>query len=284
MRNLDCVIASPSPIRVNTMSALRNVVLVGIALLGMSAAVKAHHSTTVFDSSKTATVTGTVAKFDWTNPHVFVWIEVPSVSGRRDLYAFETESPSVLESAGWNRTVLKAGDTITIDYAPRRDGGNGGRLILGRLADGRALSGRGPRGGPPLQSTARAASARCPRVEVVEVMPAASAETRPVAYRNGTIHVSRAPLAALADIVKVDFVAPRAILLAFRPEVGERMERITARPDFPMAFVVDDDAVLSVVLEGGFGIGRNGLQISLDSNETRLKEIFDSLTRCGAPR
>ena len=272
-------------IRAKAMSALRSASFVGIILFGVGAAVQAHHSTTVFDSSRMVTVTGRVAKFEWTNPHVFVWVDVPRVNdpGRQDPYAFETASPSVLESAGWNRTVLKAGDTITIDYAPHRDGRNGGLWILGRLADGRVLSGRGgpvSSGRPPPQGAARAASARCPRAEVVEVMPKASAQTRPVAYRNGTIHVSRAPLATLADVVKVDFDASRAIVLTFRPEVGERMERITTQPGFPMAFVVDDDAVLSVVLEGGFGIGKNGLQISLDSDEERLKEISDSLSRC----
>jgi hypothetical protein len=259
-----------------------------MVLFGVAAAVQAHHSSTVFDSSKTVTVTGIVAKLEWTNPHVFVWVNVPNASdpGRHDLYAFETASPNVLELAGWNRTVLKARDRITIDYAPRRDGRSGGFWILGRLADGLVLPGRGgpvSRRRPPAQGAAQAASAPCPRAEVVEVMPKASAETRPVAYRNGTIHVSRAPLATLTDVVKIEFDPPWAIMLAFTPEVGERMQRITARPDFPMAFVVDNAAVLSVVLEGGFGIGTDGLQVSLD-NEARAKKVADALSGCVAPR
>src|SRR5688500_13642928 len=56
-------------------------------------------------------------------------------------------------------------------------------------------------------------SAQCPRAEVVEVMPTASAETRPVAYGKGTIHVSRAPLATLNDVVAVNFKGPEAIVL-----------------------------------------------------------------------
>ena len=129
-----------------------------------------------------------------------------------------------------------------------------------------------------------ATAPQCPRAEVVEVMPEASPETRPVTYRNGIIHVSRVPLATLADVVKVGFDASWAIQLTFTPDVGERMERITARPNFPMAFVVDNDAVLSVVLEAGFGIGKQGLQVSVDRDVERIKEIHDALSRCIAVR
>ena len=134
--------------------------------------------------------------------------------------------------------------------------------------------------------TAQQTVAQCPRAEVVEVMAQASAETRPVAYGNGTIHVSRAPLATLNDVVKVGFDAdtPWAIGLTFTPEVGERMERITARPNFPLAFVVDNDAIVSVVLTGGFGIGTGGLQVSVDRNEERIRMIYDTLSRCLALR
>lgn len=129
------------------------------------------------------------------------------------------------------------------------------------------------------------AVAQCPRVEVVEVMPTASRDTRPVAYRNGTIHVSRKPLSTLADIVGIELDPPWAISLRFKPEVEDRMEQITgSRPTFPMAFVVDNDAVVSIVLQGGFGIGKGGLQISVDRNEERIKKIYDTLSRCVAVR
>jgi hypothetical protein len=270
-----------------TMRALRAVGLVGMVLCGVAIAAHAHHSTTVFDSSRTLTVTGIVAKLEWTNPHVFVWVNVPTASDqtRHDVYAFENASPNVLELAGWNRTILKAGDKITVDYSPLRDGKNGGLWILGRLTDGRVLSSRPvSRNGRPAQVAAQAASAGCPRAEVVEVMPKASTDTRPVNYQNGTIQVSRTPISTLKDIVSVGYNEPMAIQLAFTPEVGERMEQTTARPNFPMAFVVDNDVVLSVVLQGGFGIGKDGLQITVDRNEERIRKVYDALRRCVAAR
>jgi hypothetical protein len=271
-------------------SILKSVALiVTVVLTASPTTALAHHSTTEFGSTKTATVTGIVAKFGWTNPHVYVWVNVPSATdpARLDLYAFESASPNVLEVVGWNRTVLKAGDKITVEYSPFRDGTNGGGWIVGRLANGRVLRSQGgnavSRGKPSTPNAAQGA-VKCPRAEVVEVMPKATSETRPASYRNGTIHVSRTPLSTLPDVTDIEFDTPGIIKLAFTPEVGERMERITARPDFSMAFVVDNEAVLSVVLKGGFGIGKNGLQISVDSNFDRIRMIYETLSRCVAAR
>lgn len=138
-----------------------------------------------------------------------------------------------------------------------------------------------------LLGAGQTASTQCPRAEVVEVMPKASAETRPVAYQSGTIHVSRTPISTLADIAAVDYdpETPWAIVLAFTPEVEDRMERTTgSRPNFPMAFVVDNDAIINVVLQGGFGIGKGGLQVSVDRREERIKTLYDALSRCIALR
>ena len=271
------------------MRTLRSAGLVAIVLLAVATAVQAHHSTTASNSSKTVTVTGVVARVQWTNPHVIVSVNVPNPSDPSQvLYAFESASPNALEGAGWNRTALRAGDKITIDYAPFRDGKKGGLWILGRRSDGMVLSSRsGPtvsQRRPPTEGAAPAASGRCPRAEVVEVMPKASAKTRPVAYRNETIHVSRVPLSTLSEVVEIEFSPPWAIGLTFTPEVGEKMQRMTARPNFPMAFVVDNDAMVSVVLKGGFGIGKDGLKITTDSNQGRVKNVYDTLSRCVAQR
>lgn len=122
-----------------------------VALLGLLAggagvhAAFAHHSYAVFDPVKVETVEGTIAKLEWTNPHVFVWVYVPRPGDPRnhDLYAFENGSPNVLERMGWGRTVFKAGEPICISFAPLRDGRKGGHWIIATLADGRTLKGAG---------------------------------------------------------------------------------------------------------------------------------------------
>jgi hypothetical protein len=101
----------------------------------------AHHSYAMFDTSHTSNVTGTVAKLEWQNPHVFVWVYVPSTSkpGTYDLWGFENGSPSVLQVHGWSKDALKAGDKVAIEYWPLRDKSIGGHCEKVTLADGRAL-------------------------------------------------------------------------------------------------------------------------------------------------
>jgi hypothetical protein len=95
----------------------------------------------MFDASHTVKVSGTVAKLEWTNPHVFVWMYVPTAGspGKYDLYAFENGSPNALSKVGWNKAILHAGDAITVEYWPLRDGRKGGHLSKVTLPDGRVI-------------------------------------------------------------------------------------------------------------------------------------------------
>jgi hypothetical protein len=104
-----------------------------------------HHSYAMFDGSTSRTVTGTLAKLEWNNPHVFVWVYVRNAasSGGYDLYAFENGSPGILVRGGWSRDVLANGETITVEYRPLRDGRNGGHFLKATRADGRVLLGVG---------------------------------------------------------------------------------------------------------------------------------------------
>lgn len=125
----------------------RPVKLALVLFLGSLGTAQAHHTYAMFDNSKVVTVQGTVAKLEWANPHVFVWLYVPSVKnpGKYDLYAFENGSPNAISKIGWNRNSLKPGDKVTIEYSPLRDGRTGGHLDKATLADGRVL---GAVGGP----------------------------------------------------------------------------------------------------------------------------------------
>jgi hypothetical protein len=122
---------------------IRTTLLAGLVLAGLSAAVlpvSAHHSFSVFNTSETKTVTGTVKQIDWTNPHIWLWVNVTNDKGGVDVYAFEGMSPNFLERRGWTRTTLKVGDTITVDYNPLRDGKNGGMFRTGRMENGKTLT------------------------------------------------------------------------------------------------------------------------------------------------
>jgi hypothetical protein len=104
-----------------------------------------HHSYAMFDGSKTLTVSGAVAKLEWSNPHVFIWIYVPSprASTGYDLYGFSTASTNVLSRNGWSPSVLKVGEKVSVDYWPLKDGRTGGQFIRAVHEDGHVTWGRG---------------------------------------------------------------------------------------------------------------------------------------------
>ena len=102
--------------------------------------VSAHHSFAPFDLTKEKTITGTVSRFEWTNPHSWIWVDVPNETGGVDNWAVEGMSPNYLARRGWTRTTVKPGDKITIAVRPLRSGENGGMFVRATLADGRVLT------------------------------------------------------------------------------------------------------------------------------------------------
>jgi hypothetical protein len=128
--------------------------LAGIAasLIGFSAS--AHHSTAMFEWGKEKKLEGTIDKFQWTQPHTFIWINVPGKSGKMEQWGFEGMSPSWLGRHEWSSRSLKSGEKVSIDYYPLRDGRTGGFFVRVKTPDGKtleALPGRPPSPGaaPP---------------------------------------------------------------------------------------------------------------------------------------
>jgi hypothetical protein len=109
-------------------------------LLLVAGTVSAHHSFAPFDLTKEKTITGTVSRFEWTNPHSWIWVDVPNEKGGVDNWAVEGMSPNYLARRGWTRTTVKPGDKITIAVRPLRSGENGGMFVRATLADGRVLT------------------------------------------------------------------------------------------------------------------------------------------------
>ena len=114
-----------------------------LAALALGGSAAAHHSYSMFDASKPISLDGTVAKFEWTNPHAFIWLYAAKSGGGYALYGFETGSPLRLEHIGWSRDSIKAGDKVTVEYLPLKDGRPGGNLIRVGHADGKWLQGAG---------------------------------------------------------------------------------------------------------------------------------------------
>jgi hypothetical protein len=103
--------------------------------------VSAHHSVQAqFDIHKTFTVSGTVAKVEWINPHSYLTINVKDADGKIQKWAFELGGPGALRRAGMSREDrggLKPGDEVTASGLAAKDGSTTGFLQELKLADGR---------------------------------------------------------------------------------------------------------------------------------------------------
>ena len=118
-----------------------------VAGVAMAAPALAHHSFALFDHEHRITVAGTVAKFEWTNPHVYIELNIPDDKGGVRRYTVECASPNILKRVGWKFNELKFGDRVTLLVNPLRNGDPGGMLEQATLPDGRVLGDGNPPGG-----------------------------------------------------------------------------------------------------------------------------------------
>jgi hypothetical protein len=109
------------------------------ALLSAASA-SAHHSFAAeFDRNLPVTVTGTVTKVEWMNPHARFYIDAKDDAGKIVNWDFELASPNGLMRRGWNRNSMKIGDTVTVSGHRAKNNplvGNASSVVL---ADGKKL-------------------------------------------------------------------------------------------------------------------------------------------------
>jgi hypothetical protein len=113
--------------------------LAGFGVVLMTSAVGAHHSTSMYDADNPITVTGKVNRFEWTNPHAFVYLDVEDENGNVVEWEVEMMSLNHLRSYGWTSRTVKPGEVISCTGAPARSGDPA--MIANRmiLADGREI-------------------------------------------------------------------------------------------------------------------------------------------------
>jgi len=120
---------------------VKTIVLAGAALC-LTAPAFAHHSFAMFDRTQAVNIEGTVKEYEWTNPHVWIHIMAPDGQGASREWSFEMQSIQQDFAAGWRPDSVKAGDKVSIEYHPLKDGSRGGQLMSATLANGQHL-------GPP---------------------------------------------------------------------------------------------------------------------------------------
>jgi hypothetical protein len=99
--------------------------LSGIAacLILTASTAAAHHSFSVqYDDTKPVTIQGLLTKVEWTNPHVYFYLDVRNQQNEVTPWAFEMVAPIVLERRGWTRNTLSIGEIIEVEGFLARDG------------------------------------------------------------------------------------------------------------------------------------------------------------------
>jgi hypothetical protein len=118
---------SSMPAPTTRVTTTRVLALAAIAGLAMAAPSSAHHSTAMFKWGEELPLKGAVVeRWEWTNPHTFLYVKVKGADGKERRWAFEGMSPNHLVRYGWTRTALKPGDVIDLTYYPLRDTRPGG--------------------------------------------------------------------------------------------------------------------------------------------------------------
>lgn len=114
-----------------------NRLLLACSILAMFAAstAMAHHSFAVYDHTKTINLSGTVTKWQWSNPHAYLDIEVKEGNEVKH-YVLEGTSINMLQRMGWRSNMIKAGDNVKVVFSPLLNGQPAGLLLEITLANG----------------------------------------------------------------------------------------------------------------------------------------------------
>jgi hypothetical protein len=112
---------------------------VAAALLSLAVPLFAHHGSSVFDTSKSVTMKGSVSEWDWSNPHCLLQFDVKNDAGDKVHWIAETQNPAEMVSLGWGKTSFKPGDEVTVSLWAAKNGKPFGRVTQVALPNGKTF-------------------------------------------------------------------------------------------------------------------------------------------------
>ena len=113
-----------------------------VAAAAVPAALSAHHSYAMFDHAKEITLKGTVKEWQWTSPHTWLYLLVPTGKGEPMKYSIEGGNPGLLRRQGFSKGSMSPGDKVTVYMSPLKSGDNGGAINAVLLPNGKLLGER----------------------------------------------------------------------------------------------------------------------------------------------
>lgn len=117
--------------------------IVSAAVLLAAAPARSHHSNSAFEVEKIIELKGVVTRWQWVNPHTWIFLSVADDKGGKVDWEVEGRAPGVLRRVGWEKSTLSVGETITVHCSPAKDGSHSCLVARVTKADGTVLSNGG---------------------------------------------------------------------------------------------------------------------------------------------
>ena len=115
------------------------------AILLITLPAAAHHSRAIFDQQRTVTIEGVVTKYEWTNPHVYLYVEAETGAGDAVVWELEGGVTTLMRRQGWSSSSFVPGDRVIVQANPARDATRNMALVTSVEKPGAALSVRSAR-------------------------------------------------------------------------------------------------------------------------------------------
>jgi hypothetical protein len=136
---------------------MRSTFAILTAALGLSIGalpLAAHHSFAAeYDAKQTLTLTGTVTKVEWMNPHTWFYLDVAGKDGKVVNWSCEGANPNALARRGWRKNSLKAGDKVIVEAYRAKDGSTTVNARTITLSDGHKIFAGSSDDGSPTDGT-----------------------------------------------------------------------------------------------------------------------------------
>jgi hypothetical protein len=119
---------------------MKSVVIAVAVLMSLAMPAFAHHSAIAeYDLEKPVKVTGTVTRVEWSNPHIWFYVDVKNPDGTVTNWGFSGGAPGVLQRRGISRTSMKIGDQVVVQGFRAKDGSSNGSGDVVTFTDGRRV-------------------------------------------------------------------------------------------------------------------------------------------------
>ena len=187
----------------------------------------AHHSASQFDPTSPVTIQGTVTRVDWTNPHVYIYIDTKGANGAAERWMIETDATPILIRSGWSRDSVKVGAPVTVRASPDRNKSRNHALLVSlSTGSGPVLVARAP----VVRTAVRATSVAGVWNSLRGFGQRRFGTLKPTAKGLAAMKAFNEAASPIAECVP--YVAPQLPTLPYLTDIEVRGDRVIMRSEF----------------------------------------------------